>query len=459
MTGQTSNSSVISVPSVAMALSSFLQTLPGCKRFLIAYSGGMDSHVLLHLLAGLRFDTDCEIKALHVNHNIQHESPAWARHCQETCDALDVELEVIDVDASQSGRESPESWARQLRYDAFERLLAEDDILLTAHHQDDQLETFLLRLFRGSGVMGLASMRAVRKLGKGLHARPLLEHSRAELFEYAARNNLDWVEDPSNADQRIDRNFVRHEVIPAIKKRWPSVVLPVTRTIRINADTQLLLDEVTREDLSTCATEKTDILVVDRLKRLSIPRQKNVLRYWSRVLNLPAPGSRHLSHIISDVIQAKHDATARVGWKGAELYRYGNHIYLTAPMGRFDNSAIRSWDFIRPCQLQYGELTAVEGQGDGLKKELCVNAAVEVRYRTGGEEIRLPGRTCRHKIKKLFQETRVPPWLRERIPFIYIDNQLAMVAGLWTDAGFLAADNEDAWIISWNRAADLIFLK
>ena len=135
--------------------------------------------------------------------------------------------------------------------------------------------------------MGLASMRAVRKFGKGLHVRPFLDHSRAELFEYAEHNNLDWIEDPSNADKRIDRNFVRHEVIPAIKNRWPSVALPVARTIRIYSDTQLLLDEVAREDLSACATEKPDILVVDRLKRLSIPKQKNVLRYWSRALNLP----------------------------------------------------------------------------------------------------------------------------------------------------------------------------
>ena len=159
-------------------LSAFLETLPSCKRFLIAYSGGLDSHVLLHLMAALDEESDCRIKAIHINHNIQRESRAWAGHCQDTCRALGVELDVIDVDANRPGKESPESWARQLRYAAIENILAEGEILLTAHHQDDQLETLLLRLLRGSGVMGLASMRAVREFGRGLHARPLLLHSR-----------------------------------------------------------------------------------------------------------------------------------------------------------------------------------------------------------------------------------------------------------------------------------------
>lgn len=433
-------------------LSAFLETLPGHKQFLIAYSGGLDSHVLLHLMVCLGKHTDISVRAVHVNHNIHRESRAWAGHCKDICCALGVELDVIDVDASRPGKASPESWARHKRYAAIENILGEDEVLLTAHHRDDQLETLLLRLFRGSGVMGLASMRAVRPFGKGLHARPLLQHAREQLSAYAGNNNLNWVEDPSNADTRPDRNFVRHEVIPVIKNRWPSVDLPVTRATQVFSETQELLDEVARQDLLNCVTENPDVVAVGPLKHLSIPRQKNLVRYWSRTLNLPSPDSRSVSRIVSEAIPARHDSNAQVRWKGAELHRYGNYIQLTEPLAEFNGSTIRVWDFKAPCRLEFGELTAEEGYGSGLKKELCNGARVEIRYRCGGEKIRLPGRTCRHKVKKLFQETGTPPWLRERVPLIYVGDRLAMVAGFWTDADFVAAPEEPSWIITWNRA-------
>ena len=436
-------------------LSAFLETLPSRKRFLIAYSGGLDSHVLLHLMVCLSEASGYDIRAIHIDHNIQRESRAWSGHCQDTCRALGIELEVVDVDAGRPGKESPESWARQKRYAAIENTLEEGEVLLTAHHRDDQFETLLLRLFRGSGVLGLASMRAVRPFGKGLHARPLLQHSRTELSGYAERNNLDWIEDPSNADTRLDRNFVRHEVVPVIKNRWPSVDLPVTRTIQVFSETQELLDDVARQDLQVCSTQKPDVLAVDLLERLSLPRQKNLVRYWCRILGLPVPDSRQLSQIIAEALPARHDSNAQVRWSGAELHRYGNHVQLIAPPGDFDRSAIRVWDFNTPCHLDFGELTAVEGNGNGLKKELCDGARVEVRYRRGGEKIRLPGRACRHKLKKLFQETGTPPWLRERVPLIYVDDRLAMAAGFWTDADFIAAAGEASWIINWNHASNV----
>ena len=433
-------------------LSAFLETLPGRKRFLIAYSGGLDSHVLLHLMVCLQEEAGYSIRAVHVNHNIQRESRNWAGHCRDTCRTLGVELELVDVDAGRPGKESPESWARHKRYAAIGNILEEREILLTAHHRDDQLETLLLRLFRGSGVLGLASMRAVRPFAKGLHARPLLQHSREQLSAYAGNRNLNWIEDPSNADTRLDRNFVRHEVLPVIKNRWPSLALPVTRAIQVFSETQELLDEVAGQDLQVCSTQKPDVLAVDPLQRLSTPRQKNTVRYWCRTLDLPAPDSRQLSRIVSEAIPARHDSNAQVRWSGAELHRFGSYVQLIAPPGGFDKSAIRAWDFKSPCRLDFGELTAVEGYGNGLKKELCSGARVEIRYRCGGEKIRLPGRTCRHKLKKLFQENATPPWLRERVPLIYVGDRLAMAAGFWTDADFAAAAGEPSWIINWNHA-------
>ena len=432
------------------SVAAFLETLPDSERFLVAYSGGLDSRVLLHLMAGLGREGGFGIRAVHVNHNIQPESGAWAGHCLETCRALGIELEVLAIDASKPGKESPESWARDKRYAAIENILAEGEVLLTAHHRDDQLETFLLRLLRGSGVLGLASMRAVRRFGRGLHARPLLHYSREQLLAYARFNGLDWIEDPSNAGTRPDRNYLRHEVLPAIRDRWPAAALPVSRAIDILVEAQELLDDLARQDLLTCGADDPAALHVERVKLLPASRQKNMLRYWCRILDLPSPDSRRLVQILTDVIGSRPDSRARVRWEGAELQRYGQYIHLGAPLEEFDGSVVRVWDFTEPCRLDYGELSAVEGRGEGLKKDMCAGARVEVRYRSGGEKIRLPGRRCTHKLKKLFQEAGTPPWLRERIPLIYIDDRLAMVAGFWTDAEFLAGADEPSWIITWS---------
>ncbi|MCY4155394.1 MAG: tRNA lysidine(34) synthetase TilS [Gammaproteobacteria bacterium] len=318
------------IPLSQAGIATALDARADTRHYLVAYSGGMDSHVLLWLLAGLARDAGYRVRAVHVNHNIHPHSQDWARHCRATCQALEVELTVLDVDASAPGRESPENWAREKRYGALREILAADEVLLTAHHQDDQLETLLLRLLRGAGVLGLAAMRPLREFGPGFHARPLLHYSRAQLLDYAQRHNLCWLEDPSNADTQFDRNYLRHEVLPALRHRWPALALPVSRTAQACAEAQELLDELARRDLQDCATQDPDALRVDRIQELSAPRQKNLIRHWCRVLDLPTPNSRHLAHIISDVIQARPDARPRVNWKGAELRRQRNYLYLTA---------------------------------------------------------------------------------------------------------------------------------
>lgn len=314
----------------AESVAAFLATLSESRQYLLAYSGGMDSHVLLHLLAGLERQGGCRIRAVHVNHNIQQDSRRWADHCRETCRELGVELAVTDVDAGNPGKESPENWAREKRYGKLEKTLAADEVLLSAHHRDDQMETFLLRLLRGAGVLGLAAMRPVRGFGKGLHARPLLQYSRAQLQDYAERHHLHWIEDPSNTDTQLDRNYVRHEVLPAIQRRWPSAALPVSRAIEACAEAQELLDELAQQDLQHCITEEPDVLLLKQAQELSAPRQKNMVRHWVRSQNLPPPNSRHLSHIVTDVLQAGADAHPRVNWKGAALQRQGKYLYLTA---------------------------------------------------------------------------------------------------------------------------------
>ncbi len=440
----------------AERVSSFLSALPASSRIVIAYSGGMDSHVLLHVMARMRPRYPWRMDAIHINHHLQKQNEDWALHCRRTCRSLDVSLSIKTVDASNPGKEGLEGRARRLRYAAIQQCLGKADILLTAHHQDDQLETFLLQLFRGAGVLGLASMPPLRRFDPGWHGRPLLGFPRSALYHYAHENNLTWVEDPSNESRQMDRNFLRHEIMPTIKSRWPDVSTPVARTISIHADVQVLLDDVARQDLASCQGGNKNILVISELQRLTPQRQRNVLRYFIRTLALPIPGSDHLSHIMSDILASRRYSIACVKWRGAEARRYRGYLHIGPALDDFDSSVILPWRFNRPCVLQYGELTAREGKGGGLRKDCCANSLVEIRYRRGGERIRLPGHQHHHKIKKLFQGRGIPHWLREQVPFIYINDRLAMVAGLWIDAAFLAADDEDAWIIHWTRAADVL---
>ena len=436
-------------------VATFVDSL-GASRLLLAYSGGMDSHVLLHLLAGPDATPDRRLRAAHVNHGLQRQSRAWADHCRRVCAALGVELQVIDIDNLDPAQGNLESRARAARYGVLQDALQEGEALLTAHHQDDQIETLLLRLLRGAGPLGLASMQAVRTFGSGVHARPLLPYPRAQLLQYARSHCLEWVEDPSNGDRRRDRNYVRHELLPVIKRRWPSAALPVTRALRIQAQTQELLDELADSDLADCATTAPAALLVDRLQALSASRQANLLRYWIRSLELPLPGSARLSSVRTDLIRAGRGSGGCVAWTGGELRRYRNHLFLGAGLPPPDGVGVRDWDLSRTLRLPYGELRARAGRGHGLKRALCdAVGGVQVRYRRGGERMLLPGHTGRSLVKKLFQQAGVPPWLRARVPFLYVDGALAQVVGLWTDARFLAEEDEQSRIVSWDRAAEL----
>jgi len=207
-----------------------LKALPDSGRLLVGYSGGMDSHVLLHAVWGLRNELKLEMSAVHVNHGLQSDAEAWADSCADFCRSQQIPIAIIQVDATPEKGESPEAAARDSRYCALHDLMLKGDILLTAHHSDDQAETVLLQLLRGSGPSGLSAMPIISGFGPGFHARPLLEFSRAELAEYAQHNRLQWLEDFSNSDTSFDRNFLRQEVVPLLKQRWPAMHKTLSRS-------------------------------------------------------------------------------------------------------------------------------------------------------------------------------------------------------------------------------------
>jgi tRNA(Ile)-lysidine synthase len=222
------------------------------ENYVVAYSGGMDSHVLLHLCYKLKIP----VRAIHINHGLQKEADAWSKHCNKICEELNVPFFNIHVDAAATQGESPENAARNARYEALMSELKVNECLLTAHHKDDQSETLLLQLFRGAGPAGLAAMPVVRKTGKGIHLRPLLECSRSELMQYAKENKLNWIEDPSNQNTDFDRNFVRQKIIPLIKGRWQQVDSALEQVASQQQDSLEIIEAMAAIDLSSVVMGK-----------------------------------------------------------------------------------------------------------------------------------------------------------------------------------------------------------
>nr|MDQ2696310.1 tRNA lysidine(34) synthetase TilS [Pseudomonadota bacterium] len=300
------------VPDIA-AVAELLAAWPQVTQLRVGYSGGVDSHVLLHILATHREALGGRrLAAVHVNHGLAAQAAVWEAHCAAVCRELGVALEVVRVDARPRPGESPEAAARRARYAAFAGLLRADTALLTAQHLDDQAETLLLQLLRGAGPRGLAAMPAAAPLGKGRLLRPFLEIRRDAITAYAQDHGLTWVEDASNADTRLDRNYLRHQVMSVLRRRWPAAAQTLGRSARLCADAAALLDDLADADLARAAGGRPDKLQLEALQNLDPPRRRNALRRWFDVLDLPPPAAVHLRHILDDVIAAPRDRQGRV---------------------------------------------------------------------------------------------------------------------------------------------------
>lgn len=408
-----------------------LAQLPPARRYWIAYSGGCDSTVLLHAMASLWPQLgETELHAVHINHSLHEAAGQWAGMCRSVCNDLGIPVQELTVDARADQGDSPEAAARRVRYEAFKQVLGTGDGLLLAHHRDDQAETLLLQLLRGAGPRGLAAMPAHRPFGAGWLGRPLLEFSREELCHYAQQAGLEWIDDPSNFDTGYDRNYLRQHLMPVLLERWPSAATTLARAAAHQADAAELLTQLAAEDWQTIQQEENNSLAVTGLLRLSPERQRNLLRYWiETVHHRPLPDQQRLNRILTEVMPAAVDAEPCIEWHGTTLRRYDGRLYLTDERAPHQDKAIH-WDLNSPLDLGDGrQLVAESVTGQGLKTTLCGRRDITVRYRQGGEICQPVGRGHRHALKKLFQEWRVPPWERNRVPLIYVGDEMAVVVG------------------------------
>ena len=421
----------------------------------VAFSGGLDSLVLLHALCALRDQLDASVAAVHVHHGLHADADEWDRHCQQVCDDLDVAYTSLRVDGRPAHGESPEAAAREARYQALAEWLPAQHCLLTAQHQDDQAETLLLQLMRGSGVSGLAAMPVMTGLGAGQHLRPLLDMTRTALHHYASAHALCWIEDPSNLSTRYDRNYLRHQVLPLLRNRWPALSSSLSRSAAHCAEANALIGQLAENDLQGVAGEQAGTLSVPALVVLPRDRQRNVLRAWLKCRSGRTPSTAVLARIVNDVLYCRPDAGPCVRWHRYEVRRYRDKVFCLQQTASLDATQALHWSLSAPLILPGtgGVLTALPVSGAGLRRTDASAAGVHVSWRKGGECCLPAGRKHHHPLKKLFQEQGIPPWERQRIPLIYIGSELAMVPGLWVCEPFQAGPAESGILISWDSGS------
>ena len=435
------------------ALQQNLSRHPPATRYWIAYSGGLDSQVLLHLCAKLKDShPDLQFAAVHIHHGLQAAADEWAETCEATSRLLGIPFQLLRVKAMPKPGESPEEAARNARYEALRALLSESEALLTAQHRDDQAETLLLQLFRGAGIDGLAAMPEYTAFGPGFLLRPLLSFSRTQLREYAEEHGLAWIEDPSNRDLSYDRNFIRHEVLPLLEKRWPAVKDTLARTAKHCAEAQTQLNALAADLLKTVIQPKRGTLLLNPLRACSVPDRRLILREWLRSRGFRRPSTRVIDRVLNEALDAKPDRNPAIRWNEGEIRRYREELYLMPIIPPFHPDKIIPWDGVATLHLpdQTGALSASLEKRAGISLAAWRSGTITVRYRQGGESLRLPGRKGSHDLKKLFQEAGIPPWIRERTPLIYIGDELAAVAGWWVSAGFAGEPNDCNIVIRWH---------
>ncbi|MEA2118650.1 tRNA lysidine(34) synthetase TilS [Halovibrio sp. HP20-50] len=388
------------------------ETPPG-RAVWIALSGGLDSCLLLALSADVCKQADRPLRAVHINHGLQAAAQTFERHCRMLCERFNVPLTVVNVAVDTQG-DGIEGAARNARYEAFFATVPPGDALWLAQHQDDQAETFLLAALRGSGLRGLAGMPFRREAHGITLMRPWLSVNRAQLEAAAHSLALTWCDDPTNSDIRLDRNRLRHRVLPAIRERWPAAAAALANSTEHASETDTLLGEYAQEELQTLLVN-SQYIDATALGEFSRPRQRLLVRTYCHQESLPTPPQKRLESLL-DQLTAKADAEVCVEWPGAQARLWRQRLYLMAPLQTLPPWSV-SWDGQAPLETPLGPLGWQVAPSQAGTQDFRSTQRLQVTWRQGGEVMQLVGRG-RRDLKRLLQEAEVPPWERGRLVVI-----------------------------------------
>ena len=409
---------------------------PG-QHLVLGLSGGVDSVALLHMLVQLQVSLRFTLSALHVNHQLSPNASAWAVFCQQLCATYAVPFEVVAVNLTRQPGESLEAIAREARYQVFSSQKA--DFIVLAQHLDDQAETLLLQLLRGAGAKGLSAMPQVRLAARGAPIlRPLLAVSRSQIESYAVAHTLQWIHDESNDNLSFDRNFLRHQIFPALEQRFPAYRRTLLRVSQNQAEASDLMDQLAALDAQQSVRDGR--LLLGPVRLLNPVRAKNLLRYFLAAQGVAMPGAARLGEVLRQLLTAAADANVRIMLGRHELRRFQDQLYILSES--YMPVPHLQWVWQGEPELNLNELKRVlrfeQIVGQGISLEKLLLAPVTVRLRQGGERFQPDCKRPTLSLKHLFQELHVPPWQRHILPLLYSGETLVWVAGIGIDCHFQA---------------------
>jgi tRNA(Ile)-lysidine synthase len=389
------------------------------KRIVIAYSGGLDSSVLLHKFSVLNDN----IRAIHIHHGLHADADLWLQHCEHECQKLNIPLSIFRVRVDKQQGAGLEAAARIARYQAIASAMQYDELLLTAHHQNDQAETLLQRLMRASGSQGLAGMRQYTESNGMPQYRPLLKVPRAELLAYAQHHRLTWIEDPSNTQTQFDRNFLRHDVLPLLQSRWPHAVSMLSRSADILREEHQCLNEQAALYLAQVQSLDPSVITISKLQALSPAWRAQVLRHWVNTLHCPALPSNVLQQIENELLFARHDSEATTRWERTCIRRWRDALYCSAEKENSAHDWQHLWQDLQAVKLPDQNFWGWAGQSTTLAvtaeaTQQYFGGPLHLSFRRGGEKIQLPKRSHHSSIKQCLQALGIPPWQRQQLPLL-----------------------------------------
>jgi tRNA(Ile)-lysidine synthase len=441
--------------SITDQLQLFCRERDDLQRLVVAYSGGLDSMVLLHGLVTLR-DAGLEnrpILAVHVNHQLSDNSDQWQQHCETVCQHFSVPLQVSKVVIQLAGK-GLENAAREQRYQVFEGIMQPGDGLMLAHHQDDQAETLLLRLMRGAGPKGLAAMTPERSFGHGILLRPLLTLPRSALEAWASHHQLAWVEDESNHSLDFDRNYLRHEIMPLLQQRWPNFSARWQQAAELCREADREIEATASQDLSQVDLRSErwgwSVNTVD-LDTWSDFRRGNLLRCLLQKLKLSAPDKSHLQQVEQQIFSAYEDASSDVCWGNVSIRRFRQRMYIL-PLTQALQAPHRGlqWDGQQSLEWKGGQLMCWPVESGGLYWPQGM--VVDVGVRQGGERCKPAGKVHSQKLKKLLLEFELEAWLRDVVPILRYNGAIVAVGDLWICDEFKAGPDQPGCRLVWQQS-------
>jgi len=417
-------------------------------RLVAALSGGLDSVVLLHLLCTLRIEHQFHLSALHVNHLLSPHAHQWASFCGELCTDWNVPLTVHQVEVEKMASDGPEAAARRARYVAFSSIDA--DWLVLAHHCDDQAETVLFNLLRGGGVSGAAAMPKVRGFSINTQLRvlrPLLDVLRSDIQSTADAQELTWIEDESNEDNRYTRNFIRQKVFPVLREKFPSCETVLARAAGHFSESESLLEQLAALDAQ--GTTSSGRIVCAAFAKLSEERARNLLRYVLKQAQVKMPDSVHLNEMGRQIRQVTSESHVMFSLGEKELHCFRGEVWIVATSKPVAEKLV--WQGQSALQWGNTEISFQNVTGRGINQKKLLSDPVIIITRSGGEHIQVDIKRPRRSLKKLLQEHHVPPWQRDSIPLLWCGEDLVWVPGIGINVAYQCHPQENGLSVSWER--------